>query len=127
VSFYCRRPGPNLPFPACLSQRKLLIPARRTMLGRKLLNWFNEQSLPVEIMGEFDDAALMTAFGMGHDAIFVAPSLHAREMAAQGEMMELGRLDNIQDEYYVIFAERMIQHPAVQRVCNEDFSLLFRE
>ncbi|EKN6285757.1 transcriptional activator NhaR, partial [Yersinia enterocolitica] len=26
---------------------------------------------------------------------------------------------------YVIFAERMIQHPAVQRVCNKDFSVLF--
>jgi hypothetical protein len=25
----------------------------------------------------------------------------------------------------VIFAERMIQHPAVQRICNRDFSALF--
>ncbi|RNM04762.1 transcriptional activator NhaR [Dickeya undicola] len=127
VSFYCRQPRPSVPFPGCLSQRKLLIPARRTMLGRKLLNWFSEQSLQVDIMGEFDDAALMMAFGMSHDAVFVAPSLHAREMAAQDDIMEIGRLDNIQDEYYVIFAERMIQHPAVQRVCNEDFSSLFCE
>ncbi|MBP2846034.1 transcriptional activator NhaR [Dickeya oryzae] len=127
VSFYSRRPGPDVPFPACLSQSKLLIPARRTMLGRKLLNWFSEQNLLVDIMGEFDDAALMTAFGMSHDAIFVAPSLHADEMVAQGEIVEIGRIDNIQDEYYVIFAERMIQHPAVQRVCNEDFSYLFCE
>lgn len=127
VSFYSRRPGPDVPFPACLSQSKLLIPARRTMLGRKLLNWFSEQNLLVDIMGEFDDAALMTAFGMSHDAIFVAPSLHADDMVAQGEIVEIGRIDNIQDEYYVIFAERMIQHPAVQRVCNEDFSYLFCE
>lgn len=44
------------------------------MLGRKLLNWFNSQGLQVEILGEFDDAALMKAFGATHDAIFVAPS-----------------------------------------------------
>ncbi|MDU1297628.1 MAG: transcriptional activator NhaR, partial [Enterobacter hormaechei] len=24
-----------------------------------------------------------------------------------------------------IFAERMIQHPAVQRICNRDYSALF--
>ena len=41
------------------------------MLGRKLLNWFNSQGLNVEILGEFDDAALMKAFGAMHNAIFV--------------------------------------------------------
>ncbi|SLM64670.1 MULTISPECIES: transcriptional activator NhaR [Dickeya] len=126
VSFYCRQPVPDLPFPACLTQRKLLIPARRTMLGRKLLNWISGQNLSVEVMGEFDDAALMTAFGLNHDAIFVAPSLHVSVIQAQGEVEEIGRLEDVKDEYYVIFAERMIQHPAVQRVCNEDYSSLFR-
>ncbi|WP_192457883.1 transcriptional activator NhaR [Musicola keenii] len=127
VSFYCRHPAPASPFPECLEQRRLLIPGRRTMLGRKLLNWLSEQHLHVAIMGEFDDAALMTAFGVNHDAIFVAPSLYARDVYAQGDIVELGRLTHVQDEYYVIFAERMIQHPAVQRVCNTDFSPLFQE
>ncbi|RDK90880.1 LysR family transcriptional activator of nhaA [Enterobacillus tribolii] len=127
ISFFCRRPLPELPFPACLEQRKLLIPGRRSMLGRKLLNWFNSQGLQVKILGEFDDAALMKAFGASHNAIFVAPSLYATEMygGESEQIHELGRLDNVQEEYYVIFAERMIQHPAVQRVCNKDFSALF--
>lgn len=43
VSFFCRQPLPEMPFPTCLEQRKLLIPGRRSMLGRKLLNWFNSQ------------------------------------------------------------------------------------
>ena len=30
------------------------------------------------------------------------------------------------EEYYVIFAERMIQHPAVKRVCESDFSFSLR-
>ncbi len=47
----------------------MLVPGRRSMLGRKLLNWFNSQGLQVEILGEFDDAALMKAFGATHDAI----------------------------------------------------------
>jgi len=29
------------------------------------------------------------------------------------------------EEYHAIFAERMIQHPAVQRICNRDYSALF--
>ncbi|EIO6586472.1 transcriptional activator NhaR, partial [Shigella flexneri] len=56
VSFWCTNPPPEKPFPACLEERRLLIPGRRSMLGRKLLNWFNSQGLNVEILGEFDDA-----------------------------------------------------------------------
>ncbi|MCG2973998.1 transcriptional activator NhaR, partial [Escherichia coli] len=66
VSFWCTNPPPEKPFPACLEERRLLIPGRRSMLGRKLLNWFNSQGLNVEILGEFDDAALMKAFGAMH-------------------------------------------------------------
>lgn len=125
VSFFCRQPIPDLPFPACLEQRRLLIPGRRSMLGRKLLNWFNTQGIKVEILGEFDDAALMKAFGLYHNAIFVAPTLYALDTYSDDDVVEIGRVDSVQEEYYIIFAERMIQHPAVQRACNKDFSALF--
>lgn len=73
MSFYCRQPAPQKPFPECLEERRLLVPGRRSMLGRQLLTWIRNKNLEVEILGEFDDAALMKAFGMYHNAIFVAP------------------------------------------------------
>ncbi len=126
ISFYCRQPIPEKPFPECLEERRLLIPGRRSMLGRKLLTWIRNKNLQVEVLGEFDDAALMKAFGMYHNAIFIAPSFYANDIFADSDIVEIGRLEAVQEEYYVIFAERMIQHPAVQRVCNKDFSALFR-
>jgi len=125
ISFWCTRPLPDKSFPACLEQRRLLIPGRRSMLGRKLLNWFHSQGLQVEILGEFDDAALMKAFGASNNAIFVAPSLYGQDIYNDDEIVEIGRIDNVMEEYHVIFAERMIQHPAVQRICNKDFTALF--
>lgn len=125
VSFWCQAPAPDLPFPACLEQRKLLIPGRRYMLGRQLLNWFQTQGLEVDILGEFDDAALMTAFGASHKAIFVAPTRYGDDIYAEKEIVELGRIESVVEEYHVIFAERMIQHPAVQRICQKDFSQIF--
>ncbi len=80
------------------------------MLGRKLLNWFNSQGLNVEILGEFDDAALMKAFGATHNAIFVAPSLYANDFYNDDSVVEIGRVENVMEEYHAIFAERMIQH-----------------
>jgi LysR family transcriptional activator of nhaA len=125
VSFWCTNPLPEKPFPACLEERRLLIPGRRSMLGRKLLNWINSQGLNVEILGEFDDAALMKAFGATHNAIFVAPTLYSNNFYADDSIIEIGRVENVMEEYHAIFAERMIQHPAVQRICNANYSALF--
>ncbi|HKM97108.1 MAG TPA: transcriptional activator NhaR [Buttiauxella sp.] len=126
ISFWSQSPVPDLPFPACLETKRLLIPGRRSMLGRKILNWINVQGLKVEILGEFDDAALMKAFGAAHNAIFVAPTLYGQEIYSDENIVEIGRVENVMEEYHAIFAERMIQHPSVQRVCNRDYSALFK-
>ncbi|ARJ41212.1 transcriptional activator NhaR [Pantoea alhagi] len=127
ISFWCTPPLPQKPFPACLEERRLLIPGRRSMLGRQLQRWLSNQELQVEILGEFDDAALMKAFGAANHAIFVAPTLYGQETYQDGAVKEVGRLEDVMEEYYVIFAERMIQHPAVQRICNQDFTALFSD
>lgn len=125
VAFFSSEPLGDPPFPACLESRPLLIPSRRSALGRRLLSWFEEQGLSVKIMGEFDDAALMTAFGSQKGRIFVAPSIYTEDIMRDGRVYQLGTTEAIKEEYYVIFAQRMIQHPAVKRLCEQNFSELF--
>ena len=126
MSFFCTGKVDNVNFPAVLEQRKLLIPGSRTSMGRKVLQWFDRQGLKPDILGEFDDAALMKAFARyHHDAIFLAPTLYLSEVEEDTSLQMLGGIEELKEEYYVIFAERMIQHPAVKNVCDADFSNLF--
>ncbi|MBO0215018.1 transcriptional activator NhaR [Vibrio sp. Vb2880] len=113
-------------YPALLQEYKLLIPGSRTAMGRKVRQWFDHQGIQPNILGEFDDAALMKAFALYHpDVIFMAPLLYMSEMNQERALQLISRVDEIKEEYYVIFAERMIQHPAVKNVCDADFSNLF--
>ncbi|WP_061033340.1 transcriptional activator NhaR [Vibrio splendidus] len=126
MSFFCSGEVKGVNFPAVLEQRKLLIPGSRTSMGRKILQWFDRQGLKPDILGEFDDAALMKAFARyHHDAIFLAPTLYMSEVEQDTSLQLLGGIEELKEEYYVIFAERMIQHPAVKNVCDADFSKLF--
>ncbi|MBY8109218.1 transcriptional activator NhaR [Vibrio fluvialis] len=113
-------------YPAVLEEHKLLIPGSRTAMGRKVRQWFDRQGIQPNILGEFDDAALMKAFARYHpDVIFMAPLLYMNEMEQDLSLQLICRIEEIKEEYYVIFAERMIQHPAVKNVCDADFSNLF--
>ena len=126
MSFFCSGSVEDVSFPAVLEERKLLMPGSRTPMGRKVLQWFDRQGLKPDILGEFDDAALMKAFARyHHDAIFLAPTLYMSEVEEDTSLQLLGGIEELKEEYYVIFAERMIQHPAVKNVCDADFSKLF--
>ncbi|WP_065187474.1 transcriptional activator NhaR [Shewanella woodyi] len=111
-------------FPECLEQGKLLIPGKRTSLGQQLYHWFDVNGLNVNILGEFDDAAMMKAFGYFKQGIFVAPSIYKQDILSHG-MHLLGETTDIKEVYHVMFAERMIQHPAVKRLLATDFTDLF--
>ncbi|CAH0526792.1 transcriptional activator NhaR [Vibrio hippocampi] len=112
-------------FPEVLEQYKLLIPGSRTAMGRKILQWFDQQGIQPNILGEFDDVALMKAFSTyKDDVIFLAPSIYMSEIKDKRPLQLVGNIEGLKEEYYVIFAERMIQHPAVKSVCEADFSNL---
>lgn len=126
MSFFSSTKIDNAEFPAILEQKKLLIPGSRTAMGRKVLQWFDRQGIQPDVLGEFDDVALMKAFARYHDdVIFLAPTVYISEIEEDLTLQLIGHVDDLKEEYYVIFAERMIQHPAVKNVCDADFSQLF--
>ncbi|MED5523963.1 transcriptional activator NhaR [Gallaecimonas pentaromativorans] len=117
LAFFCRDKL-ELPFPFCLEERPLLLPSRKTAAGRELKSWLDEQGLNPTIGGEFDDSGLMQAFGAVGREIFVAPAVNNQQFEQNFGVHCLGETDAVKERYYVIFAERMIQHPAVARLCN---------
>ncbi|GLS82504.1 transcriptional activator NhaR [Paraferrimonas haliotis] len=124
VSFYSASPVKGS-FPECLERCQLLIPGRQTSLGQQLWRWFDERGLSVKIKAEFDDVAMMKSFGFLQQGVFVVPTVYSDEYIERG-MHLVGQTNEVKDEYHVMFAERMIQHPAVKRLLSTDFSDLFK-
>ncbi len=126
MSFFSFRALGNESFPSVLESRKLLLPGNRTSMGRKVMQWFDRQGIQPNILGEFDDVALMKSFAKDHkDAIFLAPSLYESEVGDDVSLHLVGEINELKEEYFVIFAERMIQHPTVKSLCDADFIQFF--
>ena len=106
--------GPD--FPANLHGAPLLIPGEDSALRASLLRWLERRSVQPTIVGEFDDSALMSAFGQAGAGVFPAPLTVASAVMRQYGVVELGRTNDIRERYFAISVERRLSHPAVVAV-----------
>ena len=54
------------------------------------------------MVGEFDDSAMMKAFGQSGAGVFFAPSVIAQQVCDQYGVKELGRVDTLVEQVYAI-------------------------
>ncbi|HET9594976.1 MAG TPA: transcriptional activator NhaR [Anaeromyxobacteraceae bacterium] len=100
-------------FPRSLDGAPALLPATGTSLRRGLDAWFEAQGVRPLLMGEFDDTALLNAFGVRGLGFFPVPSVISEESCDQMGVVSLGHTDEVRERYYAITVERRLRHPAV--------------
>jgi LysR family transcriptional regulator, transcriptional activator of nhaA len=112
-------------FPHSLADAPMLLPTTSTAVRGALMQWLDQQGIRPRIVGEFDDSALMNAFGQRAVGVFVAPSVVEQEITRQYDVRPIGRTDRVRERYYAISAERRLRHPAVVAVSQAARAELF--
>jgi LysR family transcriptional activator of nhaA len=100
-------------FPACLASLPLLVPGEDASSRQRLMRWLEKARIRPKIVGEFDDSALMTAFGQAGVGVFPVPTIIEAEIVAAYGVKVLGRSEEARTEYFAISAERRVTHPCV--------------
>ena len=100
-------------FPAMLDKAPFLLPGEDVAIRQKLIHWLETNGLRPHIVGEFDDSALMKAFGQAGAGLFVAPTAIADHVCKQYKVVEVGRIESVIEQVYAITTERRITHPAI--------------
>jgi LysR family transcriptional activator of nhaA len=106
------RPG----FPASLDKAPFLLPSRDNILRRQLEHWFEENRIKPDVVGEFDDGALLEAFGQQGLGLFPAPALSSTAANLSERLGMVGEAGGVREHYYVIASRRKLQHPALQAI-----------
>ncbi|MCK5385705.1 MAG: transcriptional activator NhaR [Gammaproteobacteria bacterium] len=120
-----RKLGKN--FPHNLNAMPLLLPGEMTVVRNHLTEWLDGQHIYPHIVGEFDDSALMKAFGQTGTGVFIAPTPIAEEVKKQYGVTIIGQTDEIREQFYAISVERKISHPAVTVITETAREWLFQD
>lgn len=103
-------------FPTLVDNAPFLLPGEEVAIRPLLEQWFEAQRVRPRIVGEFDDSALLKAFGQGGAGLFVAPTAIADYVCRQYDVRAVGRIESVVEQLYAITTERRMQHPAALAV-----------
>lgn len=103
-------------FPRNLNGAPFLLPTRNNALRGKIDEWFDAHGVRPDVVGEFEDNALLNTFGRRGLGLFFAPAVLASEMEEQFGAVLVGRVPQVREQFYAISNERKIQHPAVEAI-----------
>ena len=112
-------------FPRCLDNVPMLVPGATVAVRQQLEGWFAQHQIAPVVVGEFDDAALMKAFGREGQGVFMTPSVLEDETCSQFGVLAVGQTAELVEEFYAVSVERRISHPCVLAITDAARGQLF--
>jgi LysR family transcriptional activator of nhaA len=103
-------------FPENLNGAPFLLPTRNNALRGKIDEWFTVHGVRPDVVGEFEDNALLNTFGRRGLGLFFAPAALGADLREQFGAQLVGPVPQVREQFYAISNERKIQHPAVEAI-----------
>ena len=102
-------------FPACLNELPVLLPTRDAPVRAALDRWFDDHDLMPQVVGEFEDSALMSVFAARGLGVFPVSALGAEDLSLMPGLALLGKTD-VKEDIHAIYSHRTRHHPLVQQL-----------
>lgn len=112
-------------FPQNLHSMPMLLPSGAATLRRTIDHWLYSNEIRPEVVGDFEDTALMKVFAQAEHGVIPAPTAVEDEICYQYGLEVVGRVPEIIERFYAITVERRIKHPAVVALTEVARSELF--
>lgn len=112
-------------FPNRLDGAPFLFPTANSAARRAIDLWFSSRSIRIELKAEFDDSALMKAFGQAGVGLFVGTKTLSEQICKQFGVVPVGVLNGVVERYYAVTIERKLKHPAVVAISEAARNTLF--
>jgi LysR family transcriptional activator of nhaA len=103
-------------FPGNLNGAPFLLPTRNNALRGRIDEWMVQHGVRPDVVGEFEDNALLNTFGRRGLGLFFAPAALAQDIAEQYGAVHVGSVPSVREQFFAISNERKIKHPAVEAI-----------
>lgn len=98
-------------FPKSLSNQKMILPSHHSKLRHDLDYFFESKKIKIIEEIETQDTALLKIYALKGEGLAALPDLAAIDFMDNGEMIKIGTLPTIKEEYWLVSSKRTIDNP----------------
>lgn len=103
-------------FPASLATVPVLLPTSQAAVRGRLDQWFERLGIKPNVVGEFEDSALLKTFGAAGMGVFPAAEWVHDELVARYQVTQVGPCEGVEEHFFGIAAQKKVLHPLVQQL-----------
>ena len=103
-------------FPQSLARVPVLLPTIHASVRGRLDQWFERQGVRPDVVGEFEDSALLKTFGASGLGVFPAVTLVHDDLVSRYGVKRIGGCDGVEEQFFAIGTEKRVRHPLVERL-----------
>ena len=103
-------------FPQSLAKVPVLLPTTHAAVRAPIDQWFERIGVRPNVVGEFEDSALLKTFGASGMGVFAAVEMVRDELIARYGVKRVGPCEGVAEHFFAIGTERKVHHPLVQRI-----------
>jgi len=103
-------------FPQSLAKLPVLLPTAHAAVRGRIDQWFERLGIAPNIVGEFEDSALLATFGAAGMGVFPAAELIDDKLTDAGKAQRVAACGGVEELFFAIATEKRVLHPLVQRL-----------
>jgi len=96
----------------------MLLPLDNLAIRRGLNHWFDRNKIRPKVVAEFEDSALLKAFGAEGLGIFAAPTVISSQIIEQYGVQLVGVAEELHERFFAISVERRLRNHALAAVLD---------
>lgn len=104
-------------FPNCLNRLPVLLPTGHSPLRNALDAWFEVHDLSPQVVGEFEDSALLSVFAARGMGVFPVSTLGMEDLQVVRGLRVLAQTD-VTEDVHAIVTRRSQHHPLVKAIVS---------
>jgi LysR family transcriptional regulator, transcriptional activator of nhaA len=103
-------------FPKSLADQPVVLPTYDSQMRYDIEHWFKINGIHVDVIAETQDIALKKLMCTNDMAIIPASLPTVNRQVDSGELVEIGKVDGVYEELFLISSERKISNPVAQDI-----------
>jgi LysR family transcriptional regulator, transcriptional activator of nhaA len=103
-------------YPHSLALVPMLLPTQHSAARLKIDHWFDRERISPQIVGEFEDSALLATFSAQGMGIFPAPASLQTELKRMHGLEKVADFHAVEEQFHIIYTARKVLHPLLLRL-----------